>query len=91
MSKATKPCVKCGKLMYWVESRTKVCPACKKKKQAKIREQQSALKPTAHKREIPKPQKSLAQCIREAERLNLTYGEYVRQGYDKIQSGRSER
>lgn len=84
MSRQTKPCVRCGKLLYWVESRTLYCPACREKIRLERQEMHRTI-PKQQQKKKSAPKKSLAQCADEAKKLNITYGEYVRQGYDKME------
>lgn len=94
----SKFCEKCGKMMWDVQPCKRFCDACIKEKarekaklnyekkkaqqqgvisamQAKKPDKKAALKPRI---------KSIEQCVREAAALDISYGQYVQRGYDKI-------
>lgn len=92
MSYTTRNCDICGKLMIHVDSRRRICRECSKEKRDK--EKAGAIgtahtvSETAGKREQAIPPlkrrvKPVAQCVREAEALGISYGQYVQRGYDK--------
>ena len=82
MSKTTRPCEICGKLMFNVESRRHICPTCNRKLRDERKAEQAAAKQAA---ENPKRRiKPTEQCVREAQKLGISYGKYVQRGYDKI-------
>lgn len=85
MSYTTRNCEICGKLMIHVDSRRRICRECcirvRPKETVRILgrtvSKQADLPP---KRRI----KPITQCVREAEALGISYGQYVQRGYDKI-------
>ncbi len=91
MSYTTRNCDICGKLMIHVDSRRHICRECSKEQRD---EEKASAKSTAHtvgetsaKQEPPplkRRVKPIAQCVREAEALGISYGRYVQRGYDKI-------
>ena len=68
----SKFCEKCGKMMWDVQPRKRVCDTCIK--EAKKPDKKAALKPRI---------KSIEQCVREAAALGISYGQYVQRGLDK--------
>lgn len=91
MSYTTRPCENCGNLMIHVDSRRHICPKCNRE----LRNKENGIpKDTAHtvgetaeRQKTPPPKrrvKPIAQCVREAEVLGISYGRYVQRGYDKI-------
>lgn len=93
MSYTTRNCETCGKLMIHVDSRRRICRECIKEQ--RDREKASAIGTahtvgeTAGKQEQanqpPKRRiKPIPQCVREADALGISYGQYVQRGYDKI-------
>ena len=93
MSYTTRNCDNCGKLMIHVDSRRRICPVCSKKQRDK--EKDSAIgtahtvSETAGKQEQANPSpkrrvKPITQCVREADTLGISYGQYVQRGYDKV-------
>lgn len=92
MSYTTRNCETCGKLMIHVDSRRRICRECSKEKRDK--EKAGAIG-TAHtigetaKQEQANPPpkrrvKPIPQCVREADALGISYGQYVQRGYDKV-------
>lgn len=87
--KVTKPCKRCGKIMWNVTSYRTYCDACiKVRRQERLQQYQEQFhKPKAdapRKKAMPiKYIKSIEQCTREADALGLTYGQYVARGLDK--------
>lgn len=94
----SKRCKKCGDMMRNVHPCKRFCDTCIKEKarqkaklnyekkkaqqqgvisamQAKKPDKKAALKPRI---------KSIEQCVREAAALDISYGQYVQRGYDKI-------
>lgn len=94
MSYTTRNCDICGKLMIHVDSRRRICRECSKEERDK---EKSGAKGTAHtigetakqEQATPPPKrriKPIPQCVREAEALGISYGQYVQRGYDKVVS-----
>lgn len=92
MSYTTRNCDSCGKLMIHVDSRRRICPVCSKKQRD---EEKASAIGTAHTigetakqeqaNQPPKRRvKPIPQCVREAETLGISYGQYVQRGYDKV-------
>ena len=91
MSYTTRNCENCGKLMIHVDSRRRICRECSKEQRDK---EKASTKGTAHtvgetagKQENLPPKrriKPLTQCVREADALGISYGQYVQRGYDKV-------
>ena len=91
MSYTTRNCDICGKLMIHVDSRRHICRECSKEQRD---EEKASTKGTAHTvGETAKKQKTpplkrrvkpIAQCVREAQALGISYGIYVQRGYDKV-------
>lgn len=93
-----KFCKKCGKMMWDVKPCKRFCDACIKEKskakgKAELRkkkaQQQGAIfamqEKKPDKKAALKPRiKSIEQCVREAAALDISYGQYVQRGYDKI-------
>lgn len=73
----TKFCKGCGKIMWDVDPRRKLCDACREI--------------PADQRGKPKPQKkrkmikfkSMDRCVKEAKALHISYGQYVARGLDR--------
>lgn len=91
MSYTTRPCENCGKLMVHVDSRRRICPKCNRelrdKKKGRPKGTAHTVGETAEKQKAPplkRRVKPVAQCVREAEALGISYGRYVQRGYDKI-------
>ena len=91
MSYTTRNCDICGKLMIHVDSRRRICRECSKEERDK--EKASAIGTahtvgeTAGKQANPPPKrriKPIPQCVREADALGISYGQYVQRGYDKV-------
>lgn len=94
----TKFCGRCGKIMWDVNPCKRFCDECMHKKNLeKSRERYHRKKAlqqgtvSAKQAEMPnraaavKPRiKSINQCVREADALDISYGQYVQRGYDKI-------
>ena len=93
MSYTTRNCDICGKLMIHVDSRRRICRECSKKQRD---EEKASAIGTAHtvgetagKQEQANPPpkrriKPIAQCVRDADALGISYGRYVQRGYDKV-------
>lgn len=91
MSYVTRPCENCGKLMVHVDSRRRICPKCNRelrdKKKGRPKGTAHTVGETAERQKTPPLKrriKPIAQCVREAEALGISYGRYVQRGYDKI-------
>lgn len=93
MSYTTRNCDICGKLMIHVDSRRRICPVCSKKQRdegkASAKGTADTVCESAGKQEKanqpPKRRiKPIPQCVREADALGISYGQYVQRGYDKI-------
>lgn len=90
MNHVTKPCKRCGKIMWDVTSYRTYCPSCikarRQERQQKYQEQFHKPEADAPCKKAPRPiktVKSIEQCTREAEALGITYGQYVARGLDK--------
>lgn len=89
----TKFCKTCGKIMWDVQPTKRNCDACIRKRniksaQASYQRRKEAGQTKKKKKKKPaapavKSIKSIEQCVREADALGLTYGQYVQRGYDK--------
>lgn len=87
----TKFCKTCGKIMWDVQPTKRYCDACIRKRNIKSaqasyqRRKEAGQTKKKKKPAAPavKSIKSIEQCVREADKLHLTYGEYVLRGLDK--------
>lgn len=86
MTLVTKWCKGCGKMMRNVPPSKKYCETClKKKKQEKRKaERINSKKPKKRKKYTANKFKPIEQCVREAEKLHMSYGKYVSLGLDKV-------
>ena len=86
MKLVTKFCKDCGKIMWDVPPSKRYCDTCsEKKKQAKRKAQRRDFKkPTQRKKYTAERFKPIGQCVREAEKLHMSYGKYVSLGLDKV-------
>ncbi len=93
MSYTTRNCDICGKLMIHVDSRRRICRECSKeqrdKEKASVIGTAHTIGETADKQEQANPPpkrriKPIPQCVREADALGISYGQYVQRGYDKV-------
>lgn len=83
MKTSAKFCKNCGKIMWDVGHNRCFCDSCKKQKdnaRRKENRKQAREKRTVSVHPATKP---ISQCVREAESLRLTYGQYVARGLDK--------
>lgn len=87
----TKFCKTCGKIMLDVQPTKRYCDACIRKRNIKSAQASyQRRKDAGQTKEKKKPAapavksiKSIEQCVREADALGLTYGQYVQHGLDK--------
>lgn len=86
----TKPCKRCGKIMWDVTSYRTYCDECikarRQERQQQYQKQFHKPKSDAPRKKASKPikfVKSIEQCTSEADALGLTYGQYVARGLDK--------
>ncbi len=87
----TKFCKTCGKIMWDVQPTKRYCDACIRKRniksaQASYQRRKDAGQTKKKKKPAAPAVKSIKpieQCVREADKLHLTYGEYVLRGLDK--------
>lgn len=93
MSYTTRNCEICGNPMIHVDSRRRICPKCNRelrnKKKGRPKGTAHTVGETAGKQEQATPPlkrrvKPIPQCVREADALGISYGQYVQRGYDKI-------
>lgn len=86
MTLVTKFCKGCGKIMWNVSPSKKYCDTCseKVKKEKKKKQRQNAKKPKQRKKYTASKFKPIGQCVREAEKLHMSYGKYVSLGLDKV-------
>lgn len=86
MTLVTKFCKRCGKIMWNVPPSKKYCDACfkEKRKQSKKAEREYTKKPKQMKKYTASKFKPIGQCVREAEKLHMSYGKYVSLGMDKV-------
>lgn len=82
MKTVTRFCKGCGKIMYDVDPRRKLCDRCQT---LPPQERINAPKSTRTKPKVrPRKAKSLAGCVREANALGISYGQYVARGLDRM-------
>ena len=82
---------RCGNLMRHVSPRQQFCQECKKKKleEAKAKTKSLRSEDATRRARRPRPRnqplKSIEQCVREADALGISYGQYVARGLDKVE------
>ena len=88
MKTTTKFCKDCGKVMWDVDPRLKLCDACRKKHRSAFnkRDRQEWVRPRADPKRGLRSYKSIEQCVREATALGISYGVYVGRGLDRVYS-----
>lgn len=92
MALVTKRC-RCGHILQDVSARQQFCGACRKKKLAEgiaMKKLLQAETTTGYAdRSRPKNPsfKNIGQCVREADALGLSYGQYVAYGLDQVEVG----
>lgn len=89
----TKFCKTCGKIMCDVQPTKRYCDACIRKRNIKSaqasyqRRKETGQTKKKRKKKPAAPAvksiKSIEQCVREADALGLTYGQYVQRELDK--------
>lgn len=86
MKLVTKWCKGCGKLMRDVPPSKKYCETCleKKKQEKQEKRKRDSKKPRQQKKYTAGKFKPIEQCVREAEKLGISYGVYVSRGLDKV-------
>lgn len=89
MKLVTKWCKGCGKIMWDVQPNKRFCEKCEKQKEQerrrRARDRAKILKDKGEvKVKAPARFKSIAQCVREAQKLGISYGVYVGRGLDKV-------
>lgn len=86
MTLVTKWCKGCGKIMRDVPPSKKYCDTCSEKKKQEKREKrkEDAKKPEQRKKYTASRFKPIGHCVREAEKLHMSYGKYVSLGLDKV-------
>lgn len=72
-------CKSCGKIMWNVPPQRKLCDRCRDLPPEEREKAKKARTPKPR----SKPIKSLIRCVREADALGISYGEYVAKGYDR--------
>ncbi|WP_303925286.1 hypothetical protein [Subdoligranulum variabile] len=81
---------RCGNLMHNVSPRQQICEECKKKKIAQAKAMTKSLQAEDAARRARRPQpksqpfKSIEQCVREADALGISHGQYVARGLDQV-------
>lgn len=81
---------RCGKLMHNVSPKQQLCEECKKKKleeakaMTKSLQAEDAARRAKHPRPKNQPLKSIEQCVREADAMGISYGQYVARGLDQV-------
>lgn len=86
MKPTTKFCKDCGKIMWDVDPRLKLCDACREKHRQAFNKRcrKEFIKPASRKKKKACPAvKPIDQCNREAAALGITYGKFVSLGLDK--------
>lgn len=92
MNLATKWCKGCGKIMRDVQPNKRYCDKClhdKSLRYAQIGYQRRKAQKTEKKRKeraaaaLPRRPRSIAWCVREAEKRGMSYGRFVGLGLDK--------
>ncbi len=92
----TKKCQRCGNVMVNVQPCKRFCDACIKEK-ARRKDIERRARKKAEKQGVSAMQakrpakraplkplvKSIKQCVREADALEISYGQYVQRGLDK--------
>lgn len=82
---------RCGNLMHNVSPRQQLCEECRKKllteKRSEVKSLRSedAARRAKHPRLKNQPFKGIEQCVREADALGISYGQYVARGLDKVE------
>ena len=81
-----KPCERCGQMMHNVGVARKYCDECvlrvKREQCNAARKRYIARHRAAHQKN--KPLKDIRTCVREAEALGMSYGNYVAAGLDQV-------
>ena len=88
MKTTTEFCKDCGKIMWDVDPRLKLCDACREKHRSALnkRARQEWVRPRADPKRGLRSYKSIEQCVREATALGISYGVYVGRGLDRVYS-----
>lgn len=86
MKNTTKFCKDCGKIMWDVDPRLKLCDTCRKGHRAALnkRDRKEWVRPKAEPKRGLRSYKSIEQCVREADALGISYGQYVARGLDQV-------
>lgn len=81
--------------LFYMPTRRRICPKCNRelrnKKKGRPKGTAHTVGETAGKQEQANPPlkrrvKPIPQCVREADALGISYGQYVQRGYDKVVS-----
>lgn len=80
MKTVTKWCKRCGKIMWDVDPHKRFCDKCVHQKELERNRKRRAEYALTKKPKI----KPISQCIKEAQKLGIEYGEYVSRGFDKV-------
>lgn len=92
MSLVTKWCKECGKIMWDVQPNKKFCEKCLHDKNLEYarngyQRQKAQKEEKKHKERVvtslPRRPRSIAWCVREAEKQHMSYGRFVGLGLDK--------
>lgn len=85
----TKLC-RCGRIMENVPQQRVLCEVCRKAQEKQKLEAhrspyvQDAARRAARPRAKSQPYKSIEECVREAQALGISYGQYVARGLDRM-------
>lgn len=83
MAIVNKKCFRCGKMIYGVHHGTMFCPECKKQKSKEQNRRYKAIQNGENpfieeqKSRFKQHKKTMNDILREAKKLNMSYGQYV--------------
>lgn len=90
MKTITKLCRDCGNPIESTDPRRVICESCRKKKleEKKDAVRSLAVEDSSRRAAAPRhkgaPYKSIEQCVREADAMGISYGQYVARGLDQV-------
>lgn len=86
MNTTTKFCKDCGKIMWDVDPRLRLCDDCRRRNRKALnkRDRKEWVRPKAEPKRGLRSYKSIEQCVREATALGISYGVYVGRGLDRV-------
>lgn len=90
MNTPTKRCRDCGAPLENASPRQELCENCRKLKREEKRDAvcslavEDATRRASRPRSKAQPCKSISQCVREADAIGISYGNYVARGLDRV-------